>query len=205
MTVADTLRPADSLVIGGGTFTFPHALARKYPDSRVVAVEIDPALTEIARQHFNLRDRDNLSIVNADGRVYINHPTDDATFDVVYIDAFSSLTPPYQLMTAEAVAGMRNALKPGGSVIATVIAVPQSEYLSSVVSTYREQFDVVEVYQYSQGAASDGPQNVLLLATDQKSTRQRLDTSLASQRLTVGSARPLTDNYAPVEQLVEAQ
>lgn len=47
--VTDELKPKKMLVIGGGVYTFPRVVAETYPTTKVDVVEIDPALTGIAK------------------------------------------------------------------------------------------------------------------------------------------------------------
>ena len=206
MDTVNAVKPDDVLVIGGRTFTFPHAVARAYPESNVTAVEIDPALTPLATRYFGIEERSNMSIVNEDGRVYLNNAASNGQFDAIYMDAFSSLTPPYQLTTSEAVGRLDAMTADNGLVFVNLIATAEnSPYLDAITATYREHFRYVEVYQLSPSLAWSVNQNLLVIATDDQAMLNQASGALALPSLSVGSAMPLTDDYAPVEQLIKSQ
>ena len=65
-------------------------------------MEIDPGLTKLAKQYFNLTDNPRLTIFHEDGRTFLNRC--EKKYDAVFMDAYKSmLTIPYQLTTREAV------------------------------------------------------------------------------------------------------
>jgi hypothetical protein len=108
------LGPAPSILfVGGGGYTLPTTLLAQRPAARAVAVEIDPLVTQVVRQHMPrasamIRDtgfdgdgtgEGRLGIVHADARVYINET--DRRFDAAVMDAFSSSSVPAHLVTRE--------------------------------------------------------------------------------------------------------
>lgn len=199
--VTDALLPDAMLVIGGGAYTFPFAVARAYPDTEVQVVEIDPALTGLAREYFGLTELSNLSIAHQDGRVFLNRDT--GAYDLVFMDAFSSLTPPYQLMTLQSVGHQQRVTADGGATVANLIARGvDSPYLGAVAATYRQGFAFVDIYQVFPETPRRDQQNLLLVATDSWTTRQRIRAGLELVPLNIASAEPLTDDFAPVEQLI---
>jgi hypothetical protein len=206
MNVVDGVKPARTLVVGGGAFTFPLAVARAYPETDVTAVEIDPALTRIATDYFSLRERANLHIKNEDGRVFLNRPLSGGAYRAVFMDAFSSMTPPYQLTTTEAVGRIKALLTPNGVVVANIIAIAEnSPYLSAVTATYRQHFKHVEVYQLSPEVERAYSQNLLIVASNDDATSRVAQASLKLGSVPVASTHVLTDDHAPVEQLIERQ
>lgn len=118
------LGPAPSMLfIGGGGYTLPSKLLASRPAARAVAVEIDPLVTAVVRNHLPAAaatiertghivsgggsddgwDRgpaeDRLTVVHRDGRVYLNET--GRRFDAVLMDAFSSGSVPAHLATRE--------------------------------------------------------------------------------------------------------
>ena len=206
MDTVNMIKPENVLVVGGGMFTFPLAVSRAYPESNVTAVEIDPALTPLAKDYFGLEDRRNLNIVNEDGRVYLNRAVSNGQFDAVYMDAFSSLTPPYQLTTTEAVGRLDAVTADDGIIVVNLIATAEkSPYLDAVVATYRDHFQNVVVYQLSPSLPRSVSQNLLVVATDDGNVINHVSDSLELPKLFVDDASPLTDDHAPVEQLINQQ
>lgn len=200
MDVAEQLQPERILMIGGGAHTFASAYARTHADAKLDVVEIDPALDQIARNHFGFTSSPRLRIIHADGRTFLN--TSTQKYDLLILDAFVGHTPPFQLVTAEAATKMRGLLKPGGAVVVNFIArgSPTDAYFSRFVSTYRSVFPQVAVYAASGAASfSDEQQNFVLIATIDVTTLQRITLPAATALPPQGQV--LRDDFAPVEQL----
>ena len=111
-------------------------------------VEIDPGLTELARQHFNLPDDPRLNIFHEDGRTFLNRC--DKKYDAVFMDAYKSMiTIPYQLTTQEAIQHIFEILHENGAVYANVISSldPKNNYfLRAEVATYQSVFPQVYLF-----------------------------------------------------------
>ncbi len=190
----------NALVIGGGAYTFPGVLARERPGSHVDVVEIDPALDLIAERYFGYTPQPNLALIHEDGRTYLNRNT--TKYDLLYIDAFSSLTPPYQLTTREATERMKQSLSDKGIVAVNVIASPNADdpYFTATYATYRAVFPEVQVYQLNDTSV-DERQNLLFIARNDRASipgsfKYPLD-------VTTVQGMVLTDDHAPVEQLIQ--
>jgi spermidine synthase len=77
--------PKSALLLGLGAGTLAHLLTRRFPDIRIVGVDIDPEIVEFARRHFDLA-LPNLQVVVGDALAYAAHCTD--RFDYVAVDLF---------------------------------------------------------------------------------------------------------------------
>lgn len=201
--VTDVLQPDTVAVIGGGTFTFPSVIARQYPAMQVDVVEIDPLLGDIARDYFEYEARPNLRPIYIDGRVFLNR-TDDASYDLMFLDAFSSLTPPYQLVTREAMQEAKRSLRPGGLVIANVIAAPHQDdpYFTALMSTYRAVFSEVRVHQVNRDHHLSAAQNLTVVLSDDQQAVEQASVPLGVALPVTARASLLSDDHAPVEQLI---
>lgn len=73
------------LVLGLGGGTVVKLYNRAYEVEKIVGVEIDPAIIEIAKTFFNITEP-NTEIINADIFNYIDSAS--STFDVIILDAF---------------------------------------------------------------------------------------------------------------------
>ena len=190
------------LVIGGGTYTFPSVAAAKDPKRRVTAVEIDPTLNDIARKYFAYEDRPNLEIINQDGRTYLNGLSENS-FDIVFLDAFSSLTPPYQLTTFEAAQLVSRALSQRGVAVANVVGSPEDDsFTSAMYSTYRKVFRHVAAYPVFPGSDPNMRQNILFIMTDDAAAADCYRTVFDAPLPIASDGMILTDDFAPVEQLI---
>lgn len=201
----------DYLIIGGGAFTLPAYLATTNTRSQVDVVEIDDAMPQISQKYFNYKPLDNLKIIAADGRQFLNQ--NSKKYDFVFIDAFTALTPPFQLLTIEAAQKQSFALKPSGVVAANIISAQsgsKSEMIKSVYNTYRQVFKHISVLQVIGGTDPHQRQNLLLLASDYPLDLKILQagTQIPEAKRLFGSpiiiedsSLILTDDFAPVERL----
>lgn len=200
---------SDYLIIGGGAFTFPAHLAHAQPSASIDVVEIDPGLIPISEEYFSFRRPDNLHITVADGRQYLNKNTKQ--YDVVYIDAFTSIVPPFQLLTLEANERIKEALGPNGLVVANIISATEgvdARLAESAVATYKQLFKYVTLHYLSASPNTSQRQNLILLASDipaedrlvageiPTSLQQLLDRTAVMPE---GAGLVLTDDFAPVE------
>jgi spermidine synthase len=202
-----------ALMIGGGAYSFPKKFLSAYPDASIDVVEIDSKLTDIARQLFDLKDNARLSIYHEDGRVFLNR--NSKKYDCIYIDAFSSLEPPYHLVTREAVQKIHASLVPGGVVLVNVISesnVSKSKMLAAIYATYKSVFEQTYVLRADPETASDPLSNFIVVALKPGgqggwirwvSPNLELNHYL-SARMDMGKSagQVLTDDFAPVEKYV---
>ncbi len=202
-----------SLMIGGSGYAFPKDYLNRYPEATIDVVEIDPGLTELAKQHFNLPDDPRLTIFHEDGRTYLNKC--DKKYDAVFMDAYKSMiTIPYQLTTQEAVQHIFNMLNENGAVYANVISSLDNEnnyFLRAEVATYMSIFPQVYLFpvQYPNPTAEEKSkfQNFLLVGLKSEiipefvSSNDQINHYLS--HFYEGNLKfedeVLTDNFAPVE------
>lgn len=200
---ADLLNPNRVLVIGGGAYTLPSMLAEDPRGIHVDAAEIDPSLEGLARDYFFLTSSPRLNIINQDGRAYLNESVANR-YDMVYVDAFSSLSPPFQLTTQEAVDRMHHTLRPGGVVVANVLDSPDNpKFLEAMVATYGASFDHVAAYPAGgYDARSDAKVNFIVYASDNLAHLQKAAEKQSNKLSLKSDSLILTDNFAPVERLL---
>ena len=203
MEVFVNLDASNVLVIGGGAHTFPTALVQRSDTVDVTVVEIDPKLDELASEYFAFKQSERLRVVHADGRAYLNQQ--HGPYDVLYVDAFSSLTPPFQLATEEAVIRMAAGVAPDGVVVVNVIGSyggSSDNFANAMYTTFRAGFADVHLYQVAPEFDLQRRQNLLLVASNSNDALERAASSFGD--LEIPSYKPglmLTDDYAPVERL----
>ncbi len=110
-----------ALVIGGGGYTFPRYALEMMPEARVDVVEIDPKVTQVAREHLGLKDYDGLRAIHMDGRQYVSEKVAPGTYDLVIQDAVNDLSVPAHLMTKEYNDAVKATLRPDGVYLLTII------------------------------------------------------------------------------------
>ena len=198
-----------SLMIGGAGYSFPKEYLAKYPRASLDVVEIDPALTDIARKRFRLRDNERLRIFHEDGRVFLNR-SDTAAYDVVMMDAFGSMfSVPYQLTTLEAVKQTDRTLTKDGVVIfnlGSAVRGDASLFLQAEFATYKSVFPFVYVFKVRPERADDELQNLMIIACKRvclpaSSTDSLIDSLLGRRYVTEFPVTvPIpTDDLSPVE------
>jgi predicted membrane-bound spermidine synthase len=209
------------LFIGGGGFTGPKAFLKDYPNVTVDVAEIDPEVIRVAETYFAVNaSNPRLHIYNEDGRIFLQG--NSQKYDLVVLDAYSKSYVPFHLMTAEFFALVSSHLTGEGSLISNLIAATsgdQAQLLMAEVKTMTTAFPEVYVFPVN-GADYQEPQNVIILATRLPNPLTKTDfANLAASTTTVkipainsyvanylaldtGNAPILTDNYAPVETLL---
>jgi len=210
-----------TLFIGGGGFSGPKFFLKNYESMIIDVVEIDPAVVEVARRYFELRDDPRLNIYVEDGRRYLARTYEK--YDIIIVDAYSKNYIPFHLMTIEFYALVKSHLNRGGIVILNIIASlegPTSDILRAEYKTIRSVFREVAVVPVMIGSGSQ-VQNIVLIATDAalpskgeliaKAMADNVSSMLGLPRffelmpiddLPVMDVPLLHDSYAPVEDLL---
>jgi spermidine synthase len=203
--------PIDSsLLIGGGTFSYPRLFVAANPASTMDAVEIDPALYDLAKEQFGYVDDERISIFLEDGRTFLNRAS--GPYDAVFMDAFKSeQTVPYQLTTQESWQHVYDVLSEDGVLVMNVIAAPDDEraqFFNALYATIESVFPEVAAFSV-QDESPTGVKNTMIVAM--KNPDADIAAAVASAapefsaRLITDYAPPagtkvLTDDYAPVDQ-----
>ena len=205
--------PLTALHVGGGGFTMPRWLAATRPGSSSVVLELDPALVRLARRELGLRTGPDLRVVEGDARLGIRaQPA--STFDLVVGDAFGSEAVPWHLATREMVADVRRVLRPGGVYVLNIIDRPPQGFLKAEAATLAVVFPHVALIATEDEVAGEEGGNHVLVASDAPVDEVALEGRLRSRedpQIVVagpaldrfrGGADVLTDDFAPVDQLL---
>jgi spermidine synthase len=128
------------------------------------------------------------------------------------MDAFGGVAVPWHLTTREVVADVRRVLKPDGLYLVNVIDYPPQAFAKAEARTLEAEFPHVAVIARPNALSGAEGGNFVLLASDQPidaaAIRQRLagrSTLVADApavRAFIGAGPVLTDDYAPVDQLL---
>jgi spermidine synthase len=201
LTVSDRIR--STLVLGGAALTLPVAIRDLHPEGRVDVVEIDPAVTELAREYFVFGQpggEERIQVVHEDARVFLRASGD--RYDLVYLDVFDHLlTVPWTMVTREALADMAERLDDDGIFMANVLSPlsgPGTEFLERFRVTLEEVFPAVRVLVTDPALDSGATQNLLVVAAHDAAAlpvTSLPDTAVPAQ------GRVFTDAWAPVEYL----
>lgn len=204
-----------ALVIGGGGYTFPRYLEEKYPQAQIDVIEIEPRLTQVAHELLGLPAQTRIRSFNHDARwVLMNFP-ERGVYDFVFGDAFNDLTIPYHLTTKEFSSILRSLLKPDGILVANIIDnFEKGLFLPAYVRTLQEVFGQARIALVADSEFKNMGINTIIVtasATDQpwaeieKASGEAchvLTPPEVQRKLNLKSAVILTDDYAPVDNLV---
>jgi spermidine synthase len=216
------------LFIGGGGFSGPKYFLQNYPHVIVDVVEIDPKIVEVAKAYFFLEvSNPKLNIYIQDAREFLNkHP---GNYDIIVLDAFSKSYVPFHLMTIEFYELLSDKLSEGGVVISNHIGSPNNNEATSDLfranfKTFLQVFPKVFVFltdyskslqniiiasvkagQINENNISDKLEIAYLQKTDSKVIEEVNygDYVLESDQISKNDVPILTDQYAPVENLLD--
>ena len=174
--------PLRVLVMGGGGYSLPKYLAAYVPEASVDVVEIDPAMTELAREFFFLdeclektgAEKDGrLRLVNDDAWAFVRAAAEP--YDVIVNDAFSGNRPLGPLTGAEGARVVREHLAADGVYLANVRCAcegSRARALDEVVDAFGHEFAHVG-YVAEWPDEPHKPGNNVLLATSARGVMPR--------------------------------
>jgi spermidine synthase len=208
----------DVLHIGGGGFTFPRYLSTLDPETRHTILELDPAVLATAREELGYEQPASTEIVIGDARLSIADIGDDS-IDIVAGDAFGGRAVPWHLTTAEFLDEVRRVLRPDGMYVLNLIDGPSLLFVRAEAATLADRFEHVAIVAGPGTLAGEfgGLANIVLVASDAPIDVAALEAEIAARgeasanrviagrdavAVFVGDAQVLTDDFAPVDQLI---
>lgn len=201
------------LMLGGGGYSVPKHLLSAKPRATVDVVEIDPGITEAAREFFGLKDNDRMRIFHEDARVFLNRMVDGGragTYDMILGDTFTSnYNIPFHLGTVECAEKIKTLLRDDGVFVCNIISAvtgEEGQVLRAIRAAFAEVFPQTHVFPVSAPHQPSMAQNVMLVALKTpKAIPLAWDPSMQAM-LAKEWKQPLekdvvalTDEYAPVE------
>jgi MFS family permease len=208
--------PMQAVHIGGGGFTLPRYVQATRPGSVSRVLELDGGLVKLDESRLGVVPSATLQVVVGDARVSLaREPSGSA--DIVIGDAFGHLAVPWHLTTREFVSDIRRVLHPGGAYAVNIIDYPPDRMVRAELATVAAVFPYVALMAPPSAIASAGRSggagsNFVIVGSDAPlplaALRTRLDglpaaVSLLDGSSFAGGARILTDDFAPVDQLLQ--
>jgi len=188
--------------------TMTRYLTATRPGSKHQVYEIDAAVVELDKRELGVRTGPELAVTVQDGRLGVRDETTDSR-DLVLMDAFSGLSVPWHLTTREVISDVRRVLRPDGLYLMNVIDHGDAKFVKAEVKTAQAVFPYVAVIARKDELSDRGGGNFVVAAADRP-----IDSAAIERRLGpsldvldrpdgfVGDAPVLTDDYAPVDQLL---
>lgn len=204
--LAATDDPLRAVHIGGGALTVATWAQTTRPGSDQTVLEIDDELIDLVVDEFDRSTGPGtgIAMTAGDARLSLRRLPDESV-DVVLGDAFGSRAVPWHLATREFVTDVARVLRPEGLYALNVIDGGGLSFLRAETATIASVFAHVEVV-LSAGTAEGRLGNSVIVASDRPFDRSLLDPETG--RLVddvdafVGGADLLTDDFAPVDQLL---
>jgi spermidine synthase len=214
------------LMVGLGGGSTPRAYQHYYTNVMVDMVEIDPKVVEVAKKYFTVAESPTFKININDGRVFLRQSTN--TYDVILMDAYSTTrygsSLPRQLATKEFFELASRHLSTNGVFAYNVIGQIQGFRATLIGAMYRTMSEVFpHVYMFPAVES----ENVVFIATKSAEPFNYVRAAAEAYKLinsgtvtlptfslrvrsfmdqpppTVGTSPLLTDDYAPIETLLQ--
>ena len=206
--------PLDVLFIGGGGFTLPRYFPAVRPGSTSTVLEIDVELVDFVARELGLdRSDPAIRIETGDARLLIaEQPV--GGFDLVVGDAFGGLAVPWHLTTREFTELIAARLTPDGMYILNLIDNPPDRFAQAETATLEAVFDHVAVAAPPGYLARTIGGNFVLIGSHVPIDTDAVVAAIAARDgreivfsdadldSFVDGARVLTDDFAPVDQLI---
>ncbi|GIM95566.1 fused MFS/spermidine synthase [Paractinoplanes toevensis] len=208
--VADVLAPRDALHLGGGGFTLPGYLRQTRPGIQQQVVELDGGLVDLDKRELGLVTGPDLRVRVGDARVGLAAQP-DSSYDLVVGDAFGYLVVPWHLSTREMMSDVARVVRPGGIYTQNVIDYPPDRFLKAELATVAAVFPHVALIAPPDALAGERGSNFVIVASKSPLPLAAIRAGLVGlpEPVTLqdgpgfaGDARVLTDDYAPVDQLL---
>jgi MFS family permease len=206
-------RPLSALHLGGGGLTIPRYLAAVRPGTESLVLEVDPGVVALDRDELALDSSDALRVRVTDARVGLAAEAAGQR-DLVVGDAFGGVSVPWQLTTREALRLVDAALAGDGVYAANLIDHPPLEFVRAELATMRAVWPHVLLLAPGPVLAGQDGGNVVVVGSRRPLPAEAIAAQLgtfdvpwqvaggAQLARFVGDAPVLTDDFAPVDQLL---
>jgi MFS family permease len=213
---ASRARGAHFGYVGGGGYTLPLYFEATYPTASHLVYEIDEELVERVTTVLGIDDlRTRFPTRIGDARTEVAE-SDPSSATVLIGDAFSGVSVPWHLTTREFLEDLETALVPNGVYLMNLIDYDNHDLARAEAQTFRSVFDDVAVVApgHVLSGAHGGASNILLIGGDDLPDVADLNEVLRRQgsksvaitgtdlEAFIGDAVVLSDEFAPVDQLV---
>ncbi len=201
--------PERVAILGNAAGTTARAYEYFFPETQVDGVEIDPELSDIGREYFDMNNP-NLRLFHEDARPFLRRA--EERYDVISVDAYRQPYIPFYLTTVEFFETVRDRLAPGGVLIVNAGHPEGQDELEKVLTA-----TISEVFPHVLRDPIE-PTNTLILASEAPLSAERLRAAVPTlppglRSTAAGAATRLeeplrggevyTDDKAPVEWLID--
>ncbi|MBT5773586.1 MAG: fused MFS/spermidine synthase, partial [Dehalococcoidia bacterium] len=216
--VADVLAerpegPLHGAYVGGGGFTVPRYVEAVRPGSSSVVFEIDGELVELVERELGLVISEDLRVEVGDARMMLPDEA-DGSFDYVLGDAFNGLSVPWHLTTREFLVEIDRVLAEDGVYLMNLLDYPPLGFAKAEMSTFLDVWEHVAIVSTFTRLSGERGGNYVLVGSKAPidwgalqgriTDREAIDYVMADGDAAAfaDGARVLTDDFAPVDQLI---
>jgi spermidine synthase len=199
-------RDPRTLFLGGGGYILPHWVEREFPNAEVDVVEVDPAVTAVAKAEF-VPEMQRVNSLHMDARVALRQLPPKQRYDVIFADVFNDLSVPYHLTTAEFGQLVKERLATGGLYVVNVVDQKiDGPLVGAMSATLKQMFPYVYVLPGSDTPTGRGPQ--VLVASENPVPWSEWEEHFARPKFDVSrmevpaKGMVLTDDYVPTDHLL---
>jgi predicted membrane-bound spermidine synthase len=153
--------------IGGGTYSMARYMDKFYDRSHNLVAEIDPEVTQVARESFALRNSPDIQIIHDDARRVLRDRPDNERYDLVLGDAFNDISIPYHLTTREFNDMVARHLTPRGFYLTNVVDGKCYDFLRSYLKTLKQSLPNVGVLTLP-GQSISGERGTLVIVSGKR-------------------------------------
>lgn len=169
---------SDVCMLGGGGYSYPKQFIVEHPQARMDVVEIDPAITQVAREYFFL-DRleweydavtsNRLGIITQDAMAYLQGCVRSGRhYDAIINDCFVVEQQEASLATPVGIHAVRRSLKPDGLYLVNTICALEGDLaapLMEFVAALSAEFDHIHVLPCDKAPRTE-VDNMVVVASD---------------------------------------
>lgn len=219
--IAPPEQPLRVAHVGGGGLSLTRYLRATRPGTQSTVLELDPLLIQIAEDELGFVPGPDVEIVTGDARINIRDLEDNSR-DLVIGDAFGGVSVPWHLTTVEFLEEVERVLTDDGVYVLNMIDYEPLGFARAEAATLADVFDNAMVFAPGSRlegvrggnfvmAASNGPlpeAAIVARNIERGDDDALISTSGFAERTAttfadfVAGARVLTDDFAPVDQLL---
>ena len=144
----------DVLVLGNGTGTYA-TMMKDYLhcDCNITAIEIDQGIIDLSYKYFKMNE--DVNVICDDGRNYVAR--DKNTYDIILVDAYSSISAPFHMTTVEFFTLVKDHLNDDGIMMMNVnmYSDKKGSFSSSLCDTAYSVFNNLYAYRVDGGSGME--------------------------------------------------
>lgn len=158
----------NTLVLGGGTLSYPKYYIYKYPNIKMDVIEINKELIDASYKYFYINElyekydytHERLSIINDDAINYINNT--NKKYDYIFFDAYIGYEPVSNIYEINTISKLKTILNENGYLAINYVITDNNKY-NQLYSNLNNSFKYIKQYNIK-----EAPNFIYILASDKE-------------------------------------